>query len=271
MRRTLICTMAVAFLAFVHADAAEQFRIRRQRLLRVAEALPLAAPGDGFSDLRFSPDGQYLLFRDAEACAANLWIARANGRDARLLSRQAEQAAWSPHARRVAFIRERTVSAWDLWTVRPDGTDERLVARSLRNDPWATYRWSPAGDRIAYVSGGDLWVMDPDGANKRRLLGGWVGAFGWTPDGGSIGAWCPICYSYDETGVDAHIRSHTRLVRVRDGVVTTIKPPAAGMETGQVALSSNGRHLALVCYGPGMLEDRPGTSGALAGHRYRSG
>jgi dipeptidyl aminopeptidase/acylaminoacyl peptidase len=68
----------------------------------------------------------------------DLWVADADGTHTRRLVAKADQPAWSPNGRRLAFTRDGAV-----YTVRVDGVDERRIA------PGAHPAWSPNGERIA--------------------------------------------------------------------------------------------------------------------------
>jgi hypothetical protein len=127
-------------------------------------------------------------------------VADSNGTHRSLLVRVADQPAWSPNGRRLAFVRGGSV-----WTIRADGLDERRLARGAHPD------WSPDGRRLAFDRDGETYTArwwyggtqkhagtgtDPSYAPDGRLavvrdgqifVGGNAVAVGespdWSPDG----------------------------------------------------------------------------------------
>ena len=74
----------------------------------------------------------------------------------------ADQPAWGPNGRRIAFVR----AGW-VWTVRADGLDERRLARGAHPD------WSPDGSRLAFDRDGETYTARwwYGGAQKDAGLG----------------------------------------------------------------------------------------------------
>lgn len=152
------------------------------------------------------------------------------GGSPRLVVPSGVEPAWSPDARRLAYIAPGADGAGDLYAadadgrrrgrithtaadesypdwsadgrrlvverdghivvVRADGGKERPIAPGQEPD------WSPGGRLIAFASGGDLFTVEPDRARIRRLTR--------TPADESAPAWSPegrrIAYVTDETG-----------------------------------------------------------------------
>jgi TolB protein len=93
-----------------------------------------------------------------------------SGRSRRLLVRGAEQPAWSPKRKRIAFARSR-VGQEGIWVMNADGSGQRrLTRRPGDGDP----TWSPDGRRIVYRSSSptsfDLWVVPSAGGKPKPLL-----------------------------------------------------------------------------------------------------
>ena len=90
----------------------------------------------------------------------NLWTADADGTHRAQLVAAADDPAWSPNGRRIAFTR-----AGSVYTVRADGLDERKLAQGANPD------WSPDGERIAFDRDGEVltaaWWY---GAAQNRLF-----------------------------------------------------------------------------------------------------
>jgi TolB protein len=94
-----------------------------------------------------------------------------SGQGRRLLTRGAEQPAWSPNRRRIAFAGGGILGKGGIWVMNADGSvKRRLTTRAGDGDP----TWSPDGRRIAYRSSSptsfDLWVVPASGGKARPLL-----------------------------------------------------------------------------------------------------
>src|SRR5207244_9651369 len=102
-----------------------------------------------------SPDGTSLILRDE----SGLFVMRTHGSEKRQLD--ADQAAWSPDGKRVAFVR----SGGGISVSDADGRHvHRLTSSEEDSDP----TWSPDGKHIAFTSyyGGPLKIIDADGKNE---------------------------------------------------------------------------------------------------------
>lgn len=111
-----------------------------------------------------------------------------SGQGRRLLALAADQPAWSPNRKRIAFAGTGYGGrAAGIWVMNADGSGKRrLTRRPGDGDP----TWSPDGRRIAFRrdQGGsfDLWVVPASGGPVRRLFGGRSTSEGspdWSPDG----------------------------------------------------------------------------------------
>jgi len=99
--------------------------------------------------------------------------------------------AWSPDARRIAFID----GGGSLWLVRPDGEErKRLLAGSTLTSSGLS--WSPNGRTIAITSRGafgscagkQIYIVPIDGAATRKVRGASPACdvFAWSPHGNVI-------------------------------------------------------------------------------------
>ncbi len=120
-------------------------RLRTRRGARTAHASPTSRKGD-------------------------LWTADADGTHAARIVKSADQPAWSPNGRRLAFTRGGSV-----YTVRADGDDERKLAVG------AHPAWSPNGDRIALDRDDTIVTLRWDGGGVRNAGTGSDPAY--APDG----------------------------------------------------------------------------------------
>jgi TolB protein len=120
--------------------------------------------------VRFFPSNQgFLLIR------SEIWRVKADGRDARRLTRTRKEIedffpAWSPDGRRIAFVSDRTGSR-DIYVMDRNGRALRRLTRTPGEDRWPV--WAPHGQRIAFISdrsGNDeIFVMKANGSDERRL------------------------------------------------------------------------------------------------------
>jgi Tol biopolymer transport system component len=97
----------------------------------------------------WSPDGSRIAFVSARSGDEEIYVARANGRDVRRLTRHAGAdlgPAWSRSGRRIAWSRDR-----EIWTMSAFGSDKRAVV--LRGEHWHEH-YSPSwlGAALVYSS-----------------------------------------------------------------------------------------------------------------------
>jgi TolB protein len=119
----------------------------------------------------------------------DLYLVSPAGTPRRLLARDADQPAWSPGRKQIAFTGAGPVRQ-GIWVMSADGRSKRRLTR-LAGDGEPT--WSPDGRRIAFrrVRGAafDLYVMPAAGGRVQRLFGGPETselAPDWSPDGRRI-------------------------------------------------------------------------------------
>jgi WD40-like Beta Propeller Repeat len=176
----------------------------------------------GFTRPLPSPDGRRLAYWSGGVryVPATLWLARADGTDARTLG-TAQDAAWAPDSRRLAY------SAPDgVHVLTTTGADRIVDPRSV-----GTLRWSPDGKTLAFVAGSGIVLRR--GGRERVLVSATPSSFAWSPDGRRI------AYGTQDGIFVAGVASgRTRLVyRPEDGVF--FQPWRL-----ELAFSSNGRFLA---------------------------
>jgi Tol biopolymer transport system component len=139
--------------------------------------------------LDWSPDSRRIAF----ATQRGLWIARANGKRARLIvaRRGAASAVWSPRGDRIAYV------AWkggngDVYSATLDGFQTRH-STSAEYDGYIA--WSPDGSKLAYIHAysmsyaglyGDVVVVDVASNTAEtitQMAGATSKAPSWSPDG----------------------------------------------------------------------------------------
>jgi Tol biopolymer transport system component len=112
-----------------------------------------------------------------------IWMARPGGRGMRRLTSDGSEPAWSPHGRKLAFARGRSILVLDLAT--------RRVRRVERGVDATDLAWSPDGRRLAYtLFDGGVWTVRIDGTRARELVPGGVNG---TSSFGAAGVdWQPL-------------------------------------------------------------------------------
>lgn len=139
----------------------------------------------------WSPDGSRVAFyRQTGALTADVFVADANGRRLRNLSRRSAEFSWapdwSPDGSRIVYVAS-DPDVERLVTVRPDGSGRQPVPGTAvdPNDQLGDAHWSPDGTLIGYTLTGGIHVIRPDGSQHRLLLANAYG-FDWSPDGRRI-------------------------------------------------------------------------------------
>lgn len=174
-------------------------------------------PADLVSERGPSPDGRHIVFatytpqRDAKI-DRGIYIMDSDGTHLhRLTNLQAEDPAFSPDGRRIAFV---SIEASQplIYIVNADGSN-------IINTAQVGYApaWRPDGRRIAFNCGAappQICAMDDDGANLRRLTGDHFPDYApqYSPDGRTIvffsGRVCaPSCaeiYAMSANGSNIH-------------------------------------------------------------------
>lgn len=166
-------------------------------------------------DVRYSPDGEMIVFAASvqvtanpevteeateEAVAAStefeeIFIASIqDGTVTRLTTLEAVHAqnpVWSPDGSRIAFASDED-GDYDIYLVNVDGSELRAITfnDAQDNDP----SWSPDGAYIAFASDEagpgflEVWSMTADGGERTRLTNDTNSSYApaWSPDGSAI-------------------------------------------------------------------------------------
>jgi dipeptidyl aminopeptidase/acylaminoacyl peptidase len=108
----------------------------------------------------WSPDGRFLAF----VRGASVYTARANGRGAQRILRNAADPAFSASGDQIAFVRGRS-----LWVSKVDGSGAVRLFKAARNWSVATPAWSPGDSLIAFNYVKAVEAPDPTIAQVRAV------------------------------------------------------------------------------------------------------
>jgi len=134
----------------------------------------------------WSPDGSRIGFIRALTDECAVFVVRATGgRAQRLIGREfyATELAWSPDARRIAFVNHGDQSA--IYVMNADGSDVTKLSDRSNVNTYPT--WSRDGKKIAFLSDDRLWLINADGTRETKLSDQPVSQYDcvlqWSPDG----------------------------------------------------------------------------------------
>jgi dipeptidyl aminopeptidase/acylaminoacyl peptidase len=97
----------------------------------------------------------------------DIYITRLGGTPRRLTYRGGNNPSWSPHGKKLAFVRPvKGGGLPEIFLVGRDGRGLRRLTYRGGNNP----AWSPDGKWIAFIRHGDLHVIRTNGRDRRRLV-----------------------------------------------------------------------------------------------------
>jgi len=153
-----------------------------------------SAPQFGEGEHTWSADGTQLAFsRFSETGTSSIYVASADGTDARLLVGDAASPAWSPDGTRLAYLNTDPFGGGSALTIVDIATGDSVELAEGATGP----RWSPDGTRIAFISAdlktvepiemtpAELRIVNADGSGLRTLAEAapFAPAATWSPDG----------------------------------------------------------------------------------------
>ena len=97
----------------------------------------------------------------------SIWTIGADGKNARLLIRDAHSPAWSPDGTRLAFVSARTGDE-EIYVARANGREVTRLTTSPGED--LSPAWSKSGKRIAWSRDREIWTMTAFGSDKRPVV-----------------------------------------------------------------------------------------------------
>ena len=120
---------------------------------RAQRVAPVVDDGANNFHVRPSPDEQWIAFDSDRDRTRGVYVADANGRDARRVSGPGYAAvpSWSPDGRSLVFVRAEPSHphVWNLWQVTLASGQLRRLTSYKVGQPWGA-SWFPDGRRIAY-------------------------------------------------------------------------------------------------------------------------
>ena len=163
-------------------------------------------------DTRATDGRAGLVFtRYTTAEQSSVWIADADGSNARRIATDVHNVRVSPDGRRLAYVVPADEALPSLFIRDVAGGDARRVGQAL------DYAWSPDGTRLAVVGPRSLFLFDVTARKRRTLVPGRVfGGFSFAPNGDEI------AYSLWNGRVGRRYRSDIFRMRLSDARVTRL-------------------------------------------------
>jgi Tol biopolymer transport system component len=152
-----------------------------------------------------------LAFDRTHGYETDVWIAGADGSDARGFVRNAFGPELSPDGRRLAyFVPRRPNSPAILWV------KTFANGRTTRIDAADEVSWGPQSRRLAYSTRQRLLLADVESGNRRLLARGHVCCASFAPDGRSV------VFARNNGGFGRNYRSDVYAIRLSDGRVSRL-------------------------------------------------
>lgn len=226
-----------------------------------------------YRSLMFSPDGDYIYFRQAVDRTLTSWnLYRApvlGGTPQRIAKDIDSNITFSPDGKRIAYARfnDPELNKWRLLSADPDGGDEKVLDIEPSSAGSSFLTWSPQGTKIALSlnrQGADLGAIDMfDVAGRRmqafaRFRDVQLFELSWLPDGHGL----LMVYS-NSLFPEAAARTQIGFVSYPAAIFRTVTNDTSRYET--LTVSADGKSLATVqAQATGELDLLSGKGGAVS-------
>jgi serine/threonine protein kinase/Tol biopolymer transport system component len=208
-------------------------------------------PSATIPNVAFSPDGNYIFFRQAENAIAsdfNVYRAPVLGGTPKVVVHDVDSAfAFSPDGRRMAYIRANNpeTGKYRLLEANLDGTDEKVLHIEAFGSLPRWVAWSPDGKRIAYpelqpanaIGGINLFDLDTGKIQTLIFADKAIWEVAWSSSGDGL------FVTYQQKGPNFS-RRQIGYVALADGQLRPISRDTNSYAT--LSLSADGKTLATV-------------------------
>ncbi|MBP6004617.1 MAG: serine/threonine-protein kinase [Pyrinomonadaceae bacterium] len=136
-----------------------------------------SAPGEIYSNARFSPDGKMIAFASTRSGSKNIWVKQTTSPDALQITNDANSNTdpiWSPKGDEVAFISQKGDATSDranktgVWRISALGSGTPKSVGPIEDGSSVLRRWTESG-RIYFQSNGNLFSMDMASGTSQKL------------------------------------------------------------------------------------------------------
>jgi eukaryotic-like serine/threonine-protein kinase len=152
-----------------------------------------------YTDLAFSPDGNYIYFRQQiSSTQNNLFRATVlGGAPQMIVSNVDSNVTFSPDGKRMAYLRgaDPVMSEFRLLSAALDGSDEKVLYKGPISEMGTSMAWSPDGRHMAWPVGepwniqGGVAIIDLTTGKTTTIASHrarFVAALAWMPDGSGL-------------------------------------------------------------------------------------
>jgi dipeptidyl aminopeptidase/acylaminoacyl peptidase len=143
-----------------------------------------------------------IAFTRATSQGTDIAVVRPDRTGFRTLIRNAEDPAWSPDGRLLAFDRKTARGDWDLFVANTDGSDRRQLDHPGADEYKPS--WAPDGSQLTYTDGQEIYVVNADLTERRSITDSDPADGAYEPDWSPSGEWIAFI--------------------TQDGVITLIRP-----------------------------------------------